>query len=400
MLALVLSLVAFAAEQSSAKRKAPARSKVRRSVPLSASQLERLRVRSQQVAVAARVNVLKASSAKVAASLRVLRANVRKTSSNLDSAERRATQSEKDAAAARRRQEEMVQRNDGLRLARRASALAVYTGTPSGDLSAIFGSDSVGDAGAREVLSELGLHHTANRLDVFNQVEEDLVTARKVADRDEALAKLRKEQVARRLRDQQVAKRQQERVGADTEARIEAAAAESAALSDIDKKLSARILGEQAAALAELRKIQVRGGGGKLIIPRDVATGASGGTHGIRVATSIQDNLSRLLAAAQRNGIFLSGGGYRSPSAQVSLRIAHCGSGTFAVYQMRASACHPPTARPGQSMHERGLAVDFTQNGATLTRGSSGYRWMRAHATAYGFFNLPSEPWHWSVNGK
>jgi LAS superfamily LD-carboxypeptidase LdcB len=67
---------------------------------------------------------------------------------------------------------------------------------------------------------------------------------------------------------------------------------------------------------------------------------------------------------------------------------------------MRASSCRPPTARPGLSMHERGLAVDLTQGGSTLRRSSSGYRWLKANAHKYGFFNLPSEPWHWSVNGN
>jgi hypothetical protein len=26
--------------------------------------------------------------------------------------------------------------------------------------------------------------------------------------------------------------------------------------------------------------------------------------------------------------------------------------------------------------------------------------WLQAHADEYGFVNLPSEPWHWSVNGR
>jgi D-alanyl-D-alanine carboxypeptidase len=51
-------------------------------------------------------------------------------------------------------------------------------------------------------------------------------------------------------------------------------------------------------------------------------------------------------------------------------------------------------------MHERGLAIDFTQGGRALTRSSSGFEWMRAHAGSYGFHNLPSEPWHWSTNGN
>jgi D-alanyl-D-alanine carboxypeptidase len=51
-------------------------------------------------------------------------------------------------------------------------------------------------------------------------------------------------------------------------------------------------------------------------------------------------------------------------------------------------------------MHERGLAVDFTQGGSVLTRSSSGYSWLSSHASSYGFYNLPSEAWHWSSNGN
>ena len=50
-------------------------------------------------------------------------------------------------------------------------------------------------------------------------------------------------------------------------------------------------------------------------------------------------------------------------------------------------------------MHERGLAIDFTSGGRTLTRGSAAYAWLAANAGSFGFYNLPSEPWHWSTTG-
>ncbi len=51
-------------------------------------------------------------------------------------------------------------------------------------------------------------------------------------------------------------------------------------------------------------------------------------------------------------------------------------------------------------MHERGLAIDFTCNGSLISgHGNPCYQWLSAHAAAYGFYNLPSEAWHWSVNG-
>ncbi|SUZ78947.1 uncharacterized protein METZ01_LOCUS31801 [marine metagenome] len=121
---------------------------------------------------------------------------------------------------------------------------------------------------------------------------------------------------------------------------------------------------------------------------------------GIRVHESIADKLLALLKAASRDGIRLGGGGYRSSDSQVALRRAHCGTSNWAVYRKPSYQCRPPTARPGASMHERGLAVDFTQNGRALWSNTSGYRWLKRNASKYGFRNLPSEPWHWSVNGR
>ena len=123
--------------------------------------------------------------------------------------------------------------------------------------------------------------------------------------------------------------------------------------------------------------------------------------RGITVASSIAGNLERMLNSADADGIHLGGSGYRSPSAQVAVRKRNCGTSDYAVYQKPSSSCHPPTAKPGQSMHEQGLAIDFTYNGSAISsRSSAGYRWLKANAARYGFYNLPSEAWHWSTNGN
>ena len=122
--------------------------------------------------------------------------------------------------------------------------------------------------------------------------------------------------------------------------------------------------------------------------------------QGINVHESIAIDLDRLLNAARADGINLGGWGYRSSDKQVDLRRLHCGSSDYEIWDMPAFACSPPTARPGRSMHERGLAVDFTYNGASMTMQSNpGFQWLDAHAREYGFVNLPSEPWHWSNSG-
>jgi len=52
-------------------------------------------------------------------------------------------------------------------------------------------------------------------------------------------------------------------------------------------------------------------------------------------------------------------------------------------------------------MHEQGLAIDFTHGGRIISsRSSVAFQWLIANASRYGLYNLPSEPWHWSVNGR
>ena len=52
-------------------------------------------------------------------------------------------------------------------------------------------------------------------------------------------------------------------------------------------------------------------------------------------------------------------------------------------------------------MHEWGLALDLTANGSSIqSRGNPAWIWLNLHAGTYGLKNLPSEPWHWSTNGR
>jgi hypothetical protein len=117
----------------------------------------------------------------------------------------------------------------------------------------------------------------------------------------------------------------------------------------------------------------------------------------ITVHRLIEGRVTALIAAAAADGVALNGWGYRDAMRQVELRRAHCGGSYDAVFHMPSSSCRPPTARPGRSMHERGLAVDFAH---CSSRSTGCYQWLAKNAAAYGLFNLPSEPWHWSVNGN
>ncbi|MDQ6797907.1 MAG: D-alanyl-D-alanine carboxypeptidase family protein, partial [Actinomycetota bacterium] len=118
---------------------------------------------------------------------------------------------------------------------------------------------------------------------------------------------------------------------------------------------------------------------------------------GITVASRIAPQLQALLAAASADGVILGGSGWRSTQRQIELRGTN---GCPDLYTSPPESCAVPTAIPGTSMHEIGEAVDFTVDGQTVTRGSPAFAWLVANAARYGFFNLPSEPWHWSVNAK
>lgn len=134
-------------------------------------------------------------------------------------------------------------------------------------------------------------------------------------------------------------------------------------------------------------------------VPVSHTTVVTNGSFSFRVHTCLAPSLSRLLAASRAAGYPLgSTASYRSYDTQVALRKQNCGTSYYAIYQEPASSCSPPTAIPGSSMHERGLAIDFNSNGGTLTAGA--FNWLKAHAASYGLYNLPSERWHWSTNGN
>jgi LAS superfamily LD-carboxypeptidase LdcB len=126
------------------------------------------------------------------------------------------------------------------------------------------------------------------------------------------------------------------------------------------------------------------------------ATCTTTSSRSIVVAESIVNSTRRLLAAAKADGLKLCGGGYRDSAAQIAVRKANCGPTTYDIYEKPASQCTPPTAKPGTSQHEKGLAIDFE---SCQTRSTACYTWLAKHAATYGFKNLPSEPWHWSTTG-
>ncbi|MTV27622.1 hypothetical protein FTX61_19705 [Nitriliruptoraceae bacterium ZYF776] len=127
--------------------------------------------------------------------------------------------------------------------------------------------------------------------------------------------------------------------------------------------------------------------------------------QGITVAAEIGPALDALLDAARDDGIVLGGSGWRSPESQAQLRRAN---GCPDVHDSPASSCRVPTARPGSSEHEKGLAIDFTWQARTICyplrssacNDNAAFDWLQRNAVQFGFQNLPSEAWHWSTTGR
>ncbi len=112
------------------------------------------------------------------------------------------------------------------------------------------------------------------------------------------------------------------------------------------------------------------------------------------VNSAVAGNVMKMISDAGNAGVVLSGGSFRTTASQISLRQKNkCAD----IYTASANTCKPPTARPGQSMHEQALAIDFVNCG---TRSTKCYIWLSKNAANYGFKNLPSEAWHWSTNGN
>jgi hypothetical protein len=131
--------------------------------------------------------------------------------------------------------------------------------------------------------------------------------------------------------------------------------------------------------------------------PNDIVTvGPS-----VKVHRLIGAKVADVFRAAARDGVSLGGWGYRSTQRQIELRRAHCGPSDYDIWQKPSSQCVPPTATPGKSRHEQGLAIDFfIPPDGPITGTSSTFRWLVANAGQFGLVNLPSEPWHWSVDGR
>jgi peptidoglycan hydrolase CwlO-like protein len=404
-------------------------------------------VRAQRGEVDLQVNALVAEDAEVQAALVVLEDNVATQQAELEEAERALEEAEAEVASATEAVEAAQVRIDMLGIATDNLVVEAYVDPPTNQgLDAFRNAESLSDVAVRKALVEIQADADADLLDQLEQAHEDLEVEKANKEAAAAEAETKRAEAESELTEVQNALAQQQSFAADLESRLNAKLAEAESLKAFDAALAEQLVREQEALAAWIKALQEneererqaaaaaaaaaaarRGGGGgggsgggggagggsaaapEPDVAPSVIAPAPGGLatvtcpYGgrITVAGAIAENVQGLLDHAARLGVSLCGSGWRSPESQIALRRAHCGTSNYAIYQMPSSSCTPPTARPGSSMHERGLAIDFSCNGGgAIRRGNSCWNFLAAHARAYGLYNLPSEPWHWSTNGQ
>jgi len=365
---------------------------------------ERERLQAERAAVAVQVDTIRATDAEVSAALADLEELVRAEEGRLDDAQRAVDAAELQVLEALAAQQAAQAEVDSLREAMAAAAVDAYVRPPEQDTLSVLLSGDLGNAAERRALMDVSASSQSDLLEQFRAAQEDLELWGQAAAEATARAEEQRAVVADQVEAVAAARDQQALVVAEVQQRLDAAMAESARLAATDSELAAtdaalaaEIAEKQAELQRQLARASVRRG--PVSVP-NVGTIQLTSVGGIVVNSAIAGQLASMLDAAAADGIVLTGGGFRDSSMQVQLRRQHCGTSDYAIYQMSPSACRPPTARPGQSLHEQGLAIDFVANGASITsRGSAGFQWLAANASRYGLYNLPSEPWHWSTTG-
>jgi hypothetical protein len=376
--------------------------------PPKSARERRTEVRQKKGEVTVEVNALKARNAEVQSALQKLEANVAAQAAQLQEAERAAAAAAEDVIEAEAAVTAAEARLAAENRAADQFVAEAYMHPPSDNAFDAFAADSISDATVKQVLID---YQSDSDADVFDQLQgahEDLEYERANKISVSAEAEQRKLTAADELAQLQAAQAQQASFAAEAEAALDRKLVEADNLASMDAELSRQISAEQAAMARQLAAARRAGGGGEGSAVVGSIGAVPGGTDTvmcptgdlITVAGDIAGSVQGLLDDAGDAGLGLCGWGYRSGDRQIELRQAHCGTSDYAVWNMPSWMCSPPTARPGFSMHERGLAIDFTCSGAGIgSHGSPCFKFLASRAKRYGLYNLPSEPWHWSTTG-
>jgi peptidoglycan hydrolase CwlO-like protein len=394
-----------------------------------------------------RIDVLTASRDELRAELSELEQRYATQREQVERARQAARDAEAAALAAEARVEQAKADLEAARGVVASYAVEAYMRPPAADTLRVLSLSDADDAGFAHNVMEI---MTEDRQQVVDQlVAQQAVVAREEAAAEAAATEARAAASAAEVQLVELdrMRAEQQELAADMDDRLDDALAEAAALAAIDQAASEALVADEVAlrtqgpATPASQPVSSAGGSSAPAPPTTPSTvpPSSGGAPpttarpaptttrppattvpsgggvpstgvtwaevtnvgGIYVHTSIANNVRNLLNAATAAGFSLRGGGYRDPAAQIATRRANCGPTYYDIYEKPSSQCTPPTARPGRSMHERGLAIDFTSSGRLITtRSDPAFVWLSNNAARFGLYNLPSEPWHWSTNGS
>jgi peptidoglycan hydrolase CwlO-like protein len=384
---------------------------------------QRSNVRSEQAKVAAKVNALESSQEQVMAALQAMEENVRGQQAVLSEARRQADVSAAEAAQAERDAAQTTRDLDALRARVAKYAVKAYVEPPGEELMRRFEAASAQEDATRNAFLNMQSRSDSDVIDQLRSTKARLEEELARAQAAKSAAETHAAEAEGALQSLSVAQSQQQAYASQVRQRLDETLSDAAFLSRMDAELGRQIAAEAAALAKAVGGVPSSGSGSgsgsgssNTTTPPSSGSGTTTTTppsgnnpyptpslttvNGITVASSVADRVRGLMNAAAADGINLSGYGYRDFNAQIALRRQNCGTTQYAIWEMPPDACSPPTARPGYSYHERGLAIDFMANGRFInSRSNPGFVWLAANAGRFGFYNLPSEPWHWDTRG-
>jgi hypothetical protein len=370
------------------------------------------------------VDVAKADAATIGMTLEELSANVQAQLTDLRNARAAVTAAENDVVAANSVVDATQLEIDHWTAESDRIVLDAFTNPPMLGAADMIDTESIGDATVKHAVLDMESDSSANALESLEESRARLVEQKAAQEVAVADAETRRGDAEAALEALEAATSQQASFIELVEDRLDQELSEAAGLAAIDPAMAATLSARQNELIAQLQAIRdseafadamealARAEEERANNPPPVLPGPPSGTlatvacpeglGSITVDSSMEASLTALLAAAQNDGATLCGDGYRSYQQQIETRKNNCGTSNYAIYEMPASQCSPPTARPGTSRHEQGLAIDFTCNGGGVisSRSSPCYQWLDANAANYGLYQLPSELWHWSDNGN
>ena len=381
---------------------------------------QRANVRSEQAKVAAKVNALESSQDQVMAALQAMEENVRGQQAVLSEARRQAEVSAAEAAQAEKDAAQTSRDLDALRARVARYAVKAYVEPPGEELMRRFEAASAQEDATRNAFLNMQSRSDSDVIDQLRSTKARLEEELARAQAAKSAAETHAAEAEGALQSLSVAQSQQQAYASQVRQRLDETLSDAAFLSRMDAELGRQIAAEAAALARAVVGVPSSGSGsgsgsGSSTTPPSSGSGTttpppSGNNpyptpalttvNGITVASSVAARVRGLLNAAAADGINLTGYGYRDFNTQIALRRQNCGTTQYAIWEMPPDACSPPTARPGYSYHERGLAIDFMSNGRFInSRSNPGFIWLAANAGRFGFYNLPSEPWHWDTRG-